>query len=67
MIWIYREYKIIKQLDGNDNKYNGEQKWWTPNHNSTFIKVNDYCYFENLILTPFLIKLYKILVLIKYV
>jgi len=35
--------------------YNGVQKWWTPNDNSTFIKVplKEYSLFEELILEPY--------------
>ncbi len=52
--WVCRKYEIIKQLDVT-RSYNGTSKWWTPNNNSTFIKVpiKEYCDFENWILKPF--------------
>ena len=33
--------------------YNGSQKWWTPNHNSTCYNIDDNKDFENKILKPY--------------
>lgn len=52
--WLQRSYEIVAEAV-NENSYNGDQKWWTPNNNSTFIiiprsEINDA---NNLIFTPF--------------
>jgi hypothetical protein len=51
--WMERAFKAVKFSNG--IKYEGDQKWWTPNHNSTFHKVpkEEHKLFEDLILTPF--------------
>jgi 5-methylcytosine-specific restriction enzyme B len=50
--WYERPYEIIKE-SVSDKPYTGEEKWWTPNHNSTCIKVDDLEAFEELILKPY--------------
>jgi len=52
--WIDRPYRVIRTAKSNSG-YTGEQKWWTPNDNSTFIKVKDseLALFEGEILNPF--------------
>lgn len=51
--WMERSFKAVKFSKG--GFYQGEQKWWTPNHNSTFYKVpkEEHELFEELILRPF--------------
>jgi hypothetical protein len=51
--WMERSFKAVKFSDG--RYYEGDQKWWTPNHNSTFCKVpqEELPLFEELILRPF--------------
>lgn len=51
--WMERSFKAVKFSKG--DYYDGEQKWWTPNHNSTFCKVpqDELELFEQLILEPF--------------
>lgn len=59
--WLDRPYRMIKASITTDS-YTGEEKWWTPNHRSTFIKVpdNELSLFESLILIPYFdIKLSK--------
>lgn len=52
--WIEREYRVIRPSKSREN-YKGDQKWWTPNDNSTFIQVpsKEYSLFEQLILKPY--------------
>lgn len=52
--WVDRPFRIIKKSI-NKNKYNGPDKWWAPNHNSTFIEVpkDQLKEFENEILLPY--------------
>lgn len=52
--WVERPYKIIKYAHNRDI-YDGVQKWWTPNHNSTFAEVPEHelNLFEELILAPY--------------
>lgn len=52
--WIERPYTLIRASKKSGN-YQGEQKWWTPNHNSTFTEVpeNELELFEYLILEPY--------------
>ncbi len=50
--WYERPYKIIK-LPKTQDPYNGVKKWWTPNDNSTCIKIDDKPLFEELILKPY--------------
>lgn len=52
--WYERAYRIVKKTD-NNKPFSGEQKWWTPNSNSTCIKIeqSDYALFEELILKPY--------------
>lgn len=38
--WIQRRFEIIK-LATTDEKYEGANKWWTPNHVSTCIQISD--------------------------
>lgn len=51
--WMERSFKAVKF--SNAKYYLGDQKWWTPNHNSTFSKVpqEELDLFEELILEPF--------------
>jgi hypothetical protein len=52
--WIDRPYRLIFHSKSN-NYFKGDQKWWTPNDNSTFTLVPEHelTLFENLILKPF--------------
>lgn len=52
--WYKRSYEIIK-LSQLNKSYDSYNKWWTPNHNSTFIKIGeeDYSLFEEAILSPY--------------
>ncbi|MGM9540187.1 AAA family ATPase [Anaerovibrio sp.] len=52
--WYERSYHVIaKAID--TSSYNGTKKWWSPNDNSTCIKVDEseYAQFEKLILQPY--------------
>lgn len=52
--WYEREYRLIAKAN-HSAPYTGTQKWWTPNDNSTCIKVDedDKPLFEELILKPY--------------
>lgn len=52
--WYEREYRVIARAS-NTMSYDGAKKWWTPNDNSTCIKVDesDHALFEELILQPY--------------
>lgn len=52
--WMEHTYRIITNTT-NTTPYRNAEKWWTPNHNSTCIKVDatDYSLFEELILKPY--------------
>ena len=52
--WYEREYRVIARASNSAN-YDGTKKWWTPNDNSTCIKVDesDHALFEELILQPY--------------
>ena len=50
--WIEREYETIAETVS-DKPYDGVQKWWTPNDNSTCIQVDDLPLFETTILQPY--------------
>lgn len=50
--WYERPYKLIK-ISNDISTYSGVQKWWTPNDNSTCIKVDDTVLFESVILKPY--------------
>jgi hypothetical protein len=52
--WMDRQFRLIAHSNKRGS-FTGEQKWWTPNDNSTFIKVpiNEYALFEELILEPY--------------
>ncbi|MFV1942192.1 hypothetical protein VPH49_15345 [Pseudomonas luteola] len=52
--WLDRPFRVIERACTRE-KYLGEEKWWAPNHNSTFIKVpeSELKIFEREILTPF--------------
>ncbi len=52
--WYERKYEIIEQSQ-DISPYTNIQKWWTPNNNSTCVKVpvNEYKQFEDLILSPY--------------
>ncbi|MBD5513420.1 MAG: EVE domain-containing protein [Lachnospiraceae bacterium] len=52
--WYEREYRLIKESK-DTSAYKGIQKWWTPNDNSTCIKVEseDKPLFEDSILKPY--------------
>ena len=59
--WVSRPFKFIAaSQDG--AAYDGEEKWWTPNHRSTFVQVpaDELKDFEKWILQPYFgIKLKK--------
>jgi hypothetical protein len=52
--WVGRPYRTVKQAIIT-KKYDGENHWWTPNNNSTFIKIpEDHLeIFEAVILQPY--------------
>ena len=52
--WLDRPYRLIRMSQSNVG-YTGPKKWWTPNDNSTFIRVPDdeLNEFEEHILSPF--------------
>ncbi len=52
--WFERGYRVIARTT-NQTPYTDTQKWWTPNDNSTCIKVDesDHDLFEKLILKPY--------------
>ena len=52
--WYEREYRLIARAKS-QAAYTGTKKWWTPNENSTCIKVDksDEPLFEELILSPY--------------
>ncbi|NDO46954.1 AAA family ATPase [Clostridium sp. MD294] len=52
--WYEREYCIIAKSK-DTSAYKGTQKWWTPNNNSTCIKISEaeQDLFEKLILKPY--------------
>lgn len=53
--WYKRKYDKIADSFDRKHLYNGTDKWWTPNHNSTFcpIKDSELGLFEELILKPY--------------
>ncbi len=52
--WLDRPFRIISRAQ-NQNPYSGPEKWWTPNHRSTFVQIpeNELKMFEAEILKPF--------------
>lgn len=52
--WYERKYRVLAE-SSDTSSYEGMKKWWTPNDNSTCIKVDegDYALFEKLILYPY--------------
>lgn len=50
--WYERPYRVVARPSINDS-YDGVKKWWTPNDNSTCIKVDDKPLFEKMILKPY--------------
>lgn len=50
--WYERPYEVIKESIS-DQPFSGVEKWWTPNHNSTCIKIDEKELFEDLILKPY--------------
>jgi hypothetical protein len=52
--WADRPFRWIK-TSINSKSFVGEQKWWTPNHNSTFVSVppDELDLFEEVILRPY--------------
>ncbi len=52
--WYERSYRVIAKST-NTAAYEGTKKWWTPNDNSTCIKVDEseHSQFEELILQPY--------------
>lgn len=52
--WYEREYKLIAKSKDTD-AYTGTKKWWTPNENSTCIRVDegDKKLFEEILLHPY--------------
>ena len=53
--WYEQQYELLFESIKKE-KYQGAQWWWTPNDNSTFIKVKNNEDFEQLILKPFFSK-----------
>lgn len=52
--WYERSYRIIAE-SADISAYTGTKKWWTPNDNSTCIRIgeSEYSQFEELILQPY--------------
>jgi hypothetical protein len=52
--WADRPFRWIK-TSINPKSFSGEPKWWTPNHNSTFVTVpeDELSLFEAIILKPY--------------
>ncbi len=52
--WLDRPFRFIRGSVSN-KKYTGEDKWWSPNHDSTFCRVRDdeLSLFEECILKPY--------------
>ncbi len=50
--WYERPYRVIAESK-NTSLYTGAKKWWTPNVNSTCIRMTDKLLFEKLILKPY--------------
>ena len=52
--WLDRPFRIIRR-SSETAQYDDVEKWWTPNHNSTFVRVpeDEVEMFEELILTPY--------------
>jgi hypothetical protein len=52
--WLDRPYRMIRSAITKES-YSGIDKWWTPNHRSTFVRVPDeeIPLFEELILVPY--------------
>lgn len=52
--WLDRPFRIIR-MSNQSEKFEGAQKWWTPNFNSTFMRVpeEEVKLFEELLLKPF--------------
>ncbi|WP_303836720.1 AAA family ATPase [Ruminococcus flavefaciens] len=50
--WYERKYRIVA-LSKDHNRYTGKDKWWTPNHNSTCVKVDNNALFEKSILESY--------------
>lgn len=53
-LWMDRPFRIIARAI-QQNSYQGPEKWWSPNHNSTFVQIpdNELELFEKLILKPY--------------
>lgn len=52
--WLDRPFRIIARAISQES-YKGPNKWWTPNHNSTFVQVpeSELNMLEELILKPY--------------
>lgn len=52
--WLDRPFRII-MMSNNKQKYDGPDKWWAPNHNSTFVEIpcDELKLFEEEILQPY--------------
>ncbi|MCD0493740.1 hypothetical protein LQD23_15745 [Chromobacterium violaceum] len=52
--WLDRPFRVIARAVSQAS-YNGPNKWWTPNHNSTFVPIpeSELNMFEELILQPY--------------
>lgn len=52
--WVDRPFRIICHAK-NQEIYKGTEKWWTPNHRSTFVQIpeEELNAFEQLILEPY--------------
>lgn len=54
MGWIDRPFRLVLRSIKEDT-YDGLDKWWTPNHNSTFVPIpeDELALFEELIFKPY--------------
>ena len=50
--WLEQKYELLFE-SVSEQKYKGPHHWWTPDDNSTFIKVDDNKEFEEFIFKPF--------------
>jgi len=52
--WVDRPFRIIARAKSQEI-YKGQEKWWTPNHRSTFVQVpeTELGLFQDLILEPY--------------
>lgn len=52
--WVDRPFRVIAHAKTQE-VYKGQEKWWTPNHRSTFVQIPDdeLGLFQELILEPY--------------